>query len=176
MTLAEYLTWQVTANPTRQDVLGADGASVDMVETQKDQLGFLSNIQITNNDFGDGRNMFGIDLLAGTVYLNTAASAGFRGPRAELEGAISIDFRDVLAHPDDPVTMQVWDPDLNDGEGGWGDEEGTRLEALLATLMAVGEEFEQPDDFVQNLLTMMQSRDEYCDLMWDEVNELRTDD
>lgn len=177
MTLEEYLLGQKDLNLTRQDVLGPEGASVNMVQTQKDQLGFLSNIQITNNNFGDGRNVCGIDLLAGKIYLNGAASNAFRGPREDpQQQSVSIDFRDVLAHPDDEVVHQVWDGDLNDGQGGWVQAESTRLDLLVATLTAIGEEFEQPQGFVQNLLTLMANRDGYCDLMWPEVNALRKND
>lgn len=150
------------------------GSGVEGSPLQKAQLGFLTNLQMTNNEWGKSRQVFGIDLVEGKLYLNSGATEKFRakyGPNFGSENeSISFSYRDVLAHPRDPVTVKLWDRTLNEGQGGYKDKTVTRLDSMALFLMAVRDEFEQTNDFVFNTLSLLGNEDSYKqDVLWQSV-------
>lgn len=145
--------------------LQANGDSVDVGQVQKTSLGYMTNLQMLNTKQEvREKSLFGVDLIGGKIYLNTQATTdvGLR-PEGTARGA-SIDIQDVMANPDEMMTLEY----TFDGTG---DKiEMTKLEALTAFLEFVAIEFDQPDDFVPNVLTLAANLDDYRNaVLWPET-------
>lgn len=155
-------------------VIGADGADLDMSKVQKDQLRFLTNLQLTNNkptDPSQTKQICGIDIMAGKIYLNGEGSQAFRGPRAKTDGAVSLDLKAMLTNPLEKVTMKVWNAQSNRYE----DCQMPKSDALVAALTAIGQQFGQPDEFVDNIVTLAENLDAWrSDVIAPEIANLHT--
>jgi len=139
---------------------------VDASESHKATLSYRSNIQLLSTGPDDDpaqKKLAGIDLIGGTVYLNRTASDDYRtathGPHAtaQANGAVSFNFKDAIANPTAPVTVKAWNAQTNAYE----DRQTTKLAAFLAFATAIKDQFGQPDDFVDDLLTLAQNYDSY---------------
>jgi len=170
----EFYNAQPPAVTPGDRVIGADGADIDTSKVQKDQLKFLTNVQLTNNkptDPAHSKQVCGIDIMAGKIYLNGEGSKVFDGPRASEEGAVSLDLKAMLTNPREEVTMKVWNAQSN----GYEDRQMPKSDALVATLMAIGKQFGQPNDFADNILTLAENLDEWrSDVIAPEIADLHT--
>lgn len=142
---------------------GAD--RIDAAAAQKVSLSYQHSMQLANTS-PDARptekRLFGIDLLAGKLYLNRAASSEYRaqqGPLApgQQDGAITFDFKGAMADPRGPTTIKLW----NEDTGAYEDTTVNKLTALLVFTAAVKEQFRQPDDFVDDIMTLAANYDAY---------------
>lgn len=147
----------------QQRTLQPDGGSVDAVGVQKNQLKWLTNLQLLNNPWSDNnRNIFGIDLAKGVFYLNGAASQDFAaqhggGSSDPAARSIAFDFKAVLADPMARTTIKVW----NNATNGYVDRKVPQMDALVVFLRAVQNQFGQPPAFVGEMLSLVANYNEY---------------
>ncbi len=151
-------------------VTGPGGTDLDMSGVQKRQLGFMTNIMITANKPEDEqakKEMCGLDLVRGKLWLNGNATKKTKVPKGlkgkiegwgeNTKGSIEVDLKQMLKNPKEKLKIEVW----NDVLGDYEELEVTKIEALAAGLMAIGKQFGQPQDFVDNILTLGTNLDEY---------------
>ena len=148
-----------------------DGGNVDLAKVNREAMGYLTNLQMKNTDEttpDTDRHMFGVDLIGGTVYLNGNSSKAYEGVRLAEGGAVSFNYRDIMANPDATVDMK-----LPNGSGGFDTVTMTKLEALTMFLEAVATDYGQPEGFVENMLTLFQHEADFKDLaLWQSVKDI----
>ncbi len=163
-------------------VIGPDGADLDTSGMQKRQLGFMTNIMITANKPDDEqgkKEMCGLDIVRGKLWLNGNASKKVKPPKElknkiegwgeNSKGSIEVDLKQMLKNPMEKLKLEVWNDQLKDYE----EVEMTKIEALAAGLMAIGKQFGQPQDFVDNILTLGANLDQYREKVIDpEIMEM----
>lgn len=145
--------------------LNGEGKGVDPEITQKSAMGYRSNIQITNGapETAGNKQIAGIDLVNGKLYLNTAATNAYQGPKIEGQGALSFNYRDAIKNPNDKVIMKTSE----------GDVEVTKLEALAVFAEGVKNHFGLPDDFVDNVMHLAANEQQYQQaVLWDTVQTM----
>jgi hypothetical protein len=139
------------------------GQGLDVGELQKQQLSWLNNLQILNSGWnaGEQRNLFGIDLLGGAFYLNGVASDTFqkehRGGAPNADASIRFSFADVAKDPMAKTTVKIWNEQSQQYEG----QSMPRFQAMMVFLRAVQEKFQQPPGFVQEMIGLVATHDEY---------------
>ena len=147
------------------------GGDVDVAKVSREAMGYLTNLQMKNTPEGTpdkDRQMFGVDLIGGTVYLNGNSSKSYEGVRLAEGGLVSFNYRDIMADPMKTVEMK-----LPDGKGGFDTVSMFQLEALTLFLEAVAADYGQPEGFVENMLTLFQHEKEFKDLaLWQSVKDI----
>lgn len=151
-------------------VIGPDGNDLDTSSMQKRQLGFMTNIMITANkpeDEQSKKDMCGLDLVRGKLWLNGNATKKVKAPKGmkgkvegwgeNAKGSIEVDLKQMLRNPKEKLKIEVW----NERTGDYEEVEVTKIEALTAGLIAIGKQFGQPPDFVDNILTLGENLDDY---------------
>jgi hypothetical protein len=149
-------------------VAAGPAIGMDATQLQRAQFKFRHNLQMKNSEPGlpkDADNLVGIDMLAGTIYLNGRASKQFVAQHGSLPGgvdpanvgSISFDFKDAFAHPFDRVTIQVWNNDANS----YVPRQIMKIQSLHVFLRLVQRQFGQPDAWLQNTISLLAHRDEY---------------
>lgn len=148
---------QMVQQSAQSHMVGPDGGPLDISRMEKEQLHFLTNIQITDSRPATGdKKLCGIDIMAGKIYLNGKASKDFQGLRPK-EGSVSLDIKALLAKADELVSMKLPNPDTDTLET----VEVTGAEALAIALEGIAQQFDQPEDFVANILTLAENLDAY---------------
>jgi hypothetical protein len=146
--------------------ISPDGTGVDSVGIQKSALGYLTNIQITNGPPGtDGnKQICGIDLTAGTLYINTAASNAYKGARPEGTGAIMMKFKDVADDPHGKIMLKA-----PNGK----EVEVTKAEALALFAKGIQEQFKLKPEFVDNVMHLASNHQQYNQsVLWSSVQSM----
>ncbi|HEY9645381.1 MAG TPA: hypothetical protein V6C88_03375 [Chroococcidiopsis sp.] len=141
---------------------------MDADALQKAQFKFRHNLQLLNSLPGvpeANKSLVGIDLVAGTIYLNGNTSKQYLKAAHMLPdgkdpanlGSLSFDFKAAIANPDKVVTIQVWDATT----GTYSPRQVTQLQSLQVFLRLVQKQFGQPDDWFRNTLALMIHHEQY---------------
>lgn len=149
--------------------ISPDGDGLDTKEIQKAQFGFRSVVHLVNTDptVTDRtlKQNFAINFLEGTIALSTpmadrltAKKITFPGMTSVPGGDVNFNYRDALAHPNDPVNLIV--PDRNN-PGATKTVQITKLQSLNLFLRAVQKMSGQTDTFRDNVATLLSNEAEY---------------
>ncbi len=148
-----------------------ENVSLDPAKCQKNALGYRTNLVITNGtpDTPQAKDVAGIDLVGGKVFLSSGASAKFQGPKPlGNQERISFDYRDAINDPEGMITL-----DFPDGQGGYEPREVTKMEALTAFVDSVGKQFGQSENFTASAMTLMANEEEYQQsVLWPSVQQM----
>lgn len=147
---------------------------MDADAVQKAQFQFRHNLQLLNSQPGlkeADKALMGIDLVGGTIYLNGNASKEYlktqykgtdlhilpAGKDPANLGSLSFNFKDAIAHPDDPVTIQVW----NAANSTYESKQVTKLKSLTLFLRVMQQQFKQPNEWFDNAMALMTNHEKY---------------
>jgi hypothetical protein len=131
-----------TASFGKFKMVEGGGGNIDVGKVSREAMGYLTNLQMKNTPEGtpdQDRQMFGVDLIGGTVYLNGNSSKTCEGLRLTEGGVVSFNDRDIM---DDP--LKTVDLKLANGRGGFDTVSLTQLEALTMFLEAVAADCGRP--------------------------------
>lgn len=148
--------------------LSPDGTGLDPNVAQKSAMGYMSSIVFTNSEANSKtKQIAGIDLVKGTVWLNSNASRAYEGGTLDETKNVSFNYREALKNLGGKIDVRM--PAAN---GTYVTESMTNATALVAFSQTLQQQFNLPDNFTKNLVTLMANEQEYQKVvLWEGVQK-----